>query len=518
MMYFDEAKAQRAVDFFPTHLKHTDGRWAGKRFELSPWQIEHTRQLFGWRRDDGTRRYRTAYIEVPRKNGKSTWAAGVALYLFVCDGEFRPEVYCAATDRKQAGIVYEQARRFVEASPTLLREIDIRQYEQRGRRRGGILTTVVKDTKTRAPSQHGRSASGIIYDEVHAAYTRDIWDVLRTSTGARAQPLTFSISTAGHDRESLCWSLHQQAERFMGGDATVPDHFYGYIYGLPDDAEWRDPENWKVANPNYGVSLSEAYIREMFEEAISTPEAENTFRNLHLNQWTEQAVRWLPMHEWDACQRATTLEDFAGKPCFAALDLANTRDINALSLLFPNESSYGPRYTVFCFYWAPREAISQRAKQDRHQVANWLAKGLIRGTEGNSIDTRQIAADCNAILSRFDCRRMLYDPWGCAPAVAQTIDVPSQPCPQQLGRLAVATREIERLIFAHELTHDGDPVLRWMVSNASTTRPNANGDKRPDKGRSADKIDGLVATVMALAAAMAESTQSVYDTPGQLQL
>lgn len=504
---FSEEHAGRAIRFFEKQVRLVEGERAGRPFILEPWQKRIVGDIFGWLRPDGSRRYRTAYIEIPRKSGKSTMAAGLALYLLLCDHEARPQVYSAAGDRGQARIVFNAARAMIGANPKLEEVAELRQYEIRGIKNGGWYEALSAEAYTK----HGLSAHGIIFDELHVQPNRDLWDVLTTSTGARKQPLTVAITTAGHDRSSICWELHQHAKAVIADPEADPT-FYGVIYGAEPEEDWSDPAVWAKANPNLGVSLRMEYLVEACQRAKDNPEAENTFRNLHLNQWTQQKVRWLPMHLWDECQSDFTEAHYLGRKCFAAIDLASTRDVNAMALLFPEDDG---SYAVLPYFWVPETSQSDRTHQDRRQVLNWSAKGFIRKTSGNVTDYESIAADVMELKSKFDIQKFAFDPWGPAQAFVQILQAEGFPAellqsfPQRITNFAAPSKEFIRLISSKRFRHNGDPVLRWMAENVAAKRDSSD-NIRPDKEASADKIDGIVASVMALGLAISqENTPSL---------
>lgn len=506
---FSNELASRAERFFEKQLRFVEGSdRAGKPFHLEPWQSRIVRELFGWIRHDGSRRYRTAYIEIPRKNGKSTLCAGLALYLLLCDREARPQVYSAAGDRGQARIVFDAARAMVSANSKLEEVAELRQYQIRGNKNGGWYEALSAEAYTK----HGLSAHGIIFDELHVQPNRDLWDVLTTSTGARSQPLTIAITTAGHDRSSICWELHQHAKGVIADPDSDPT-FFGVIYGAEPEEDWTDEAVWAKANPNLGISLRLDYLKEACARAMDNPEAENTFRNLHLNQWTQQAVRWIPMHLWDLCRADFTEEDLRGKLCFSGLDLASTRDTNALSLVFPHDDG---TYSVLPYFWVPEKSQSERTHQDRRQVLNWASKGVIRKTSGSVTDYEMIADDILELKTRFDIQSLAYDPWGPAAAFIQILQKKGFPFDvltefrQSMTNFASPSKEFHRLVSSAKLKHDGNPVLRWMAENVAARR-DSNDNIRPDKDASADKIDGIVATIMGLGMAISTTNVGVAD-------
>jgi phage terminase large subunit-like protein len=344
--------------------------------------------------------------------------------------------------------------------------------------------------------------------------------VLTTSTGARAQPLTIAITTAGFDRSSICWELHQHAKAVIA-DPELDPTFYGVIYGAEPEEDWTDPAVWARANPNLGVSLKLEYLEEACQRAKDNPEAENTFRNLHLNQWTQQAVRWVPMHSWDLCRLEFDEESLRGRRCFGGLDLASTQDTNSLSLVFPEEDG---SYKTLVYYWVPAESKTDRAHQDRRQVLNWANKGLIKTTSGNVTEYATVAEDICELDRMFDIQMLAYDPHGPARAFVQVLQGIGFPLErltefrQTMMNFSPPCKEFQRLIASGRFNHNGDPVLRWMAENVAAAR-DRNDNIRPDKDKSADKIDGVVACIMALGVAISALTEQTWNfQPGTLSL
>lgn len=505
--WFDEAAADRAVAFFDKVLTHTKGEWAGQPLKLSDWQANGIiRPLFGWKRADGTRRYRTAYIQIPRKAGKSTLAAGIALYLLLADGEPGAEVYSAAADRDQAAIVFDMAKQMADAAPAVRKRV---QAFKRALTVPGTASSY-KVLSSEAYTKHGLSAHGIVVDEVHALPNRELWDVLTTSTGARRQPLTVAITTAGFDRNSLCYELYDYACKVRDGIIDAPA-FLPVIYEAAADDDWKAPATWRKAHPGLGVSVKEEYFEAECMKAQQLPSYENTFRRLLLNQWTEQDVRWMPMHEWDAC--GTPLPDLTGRPCFAGLDLSTTTDITALVLAFPD----GPRLHLLPFFWVPKEGITKRARRDRVPYDVWQRDGLIEGTEGNVVDYDVIRKRINELAEKYQIKEIALDRWNATQLSTQLAGDGFDMIAfgQGYASMTAPTKELEKRVLGRELCHGGNPVLRWMASNVSVTNDPA-GNIKPDKAKSTERIDGIVAAMMALGRAMVadEVTPSRYESEG----
>ena len=369
---FDLSAARHAIDFFG-FLRHSKGEWAGDTFTLAPWQAFIVGSLFGWRRDDGLRRFRTAYCAVPRKNGKSTTSAGIGLYLLVADDEQGAEVYSAATTRDQARIVFDEAKRMVASSPALRRRVEPLINNLHVAATASRFMPLSSDSST----MDGLNVHGAIIDELHAHKTRGVVDVLDTATGARRQPLLFEITTAGYDRHSICFEHHDYSSKVLEG-VLQDDSWFAYIAAADEGDDWTDPEVWRKANPNFGISVKQDDLARKAEKAIALPGAQNAFRRMHLNEWTEQAERWIDMAAWDACRWPVDLEPLRGRPCFGGLDLSTTTDVTALAWVFPPDHDDG-LWQVLSRYFVPEDNLRKRAERDRVPYDLWAAPGLHRG-------------------------------------------------------------------------------------------------------------------------------------------
>jgi len=516
--WFDEEAAEFAVSFFPSCLQHIEGVHAGKPFDLLPWQVTVVSDLFGWKRTaDNLRRYRAAYIEVPRKNGKSTFAAGLALFLLLLDDEAGAQVYSAASTRDQAGLVYRIAVAMARKCDGIAEAVKIRDSKKR---------IIYDDTNSfyqvvssDAAAQFGQGASAIIFDEVHTQPNRELWDALTTSVGARPQPLTIAITTAGHDRSSICWELHEFARK-VEADPSCDASFYPVLYGAEASDDWTDPEVWARANPSIGYGVTVDYLATECNRAKQMPSYQNTFRRLHLNQWTEQESRIIPMIEWDECSDAPT--DLEDKPCFVGMDLSSTRDVTALVLVFPDGEG---AFDVLPYFWIPEESASERARQDKMQVMNYAQQGHIETTPGNEIDTFYLVERIGQILGAHNVKTVGFDVWNSG-AIVQMLQrdagIPLEVFLKMRQNFSTYNQPFKRLLgllASRKLRHGGNPVLRWMAGNTAH-RQDASGNIRPDKGRSSDKIDGISAMLMGLALALNAEVElpSVYEESGQLKL
>ena len=514
--YFDERAAQLVERFFDRMLVHIEGPLAGQPFVLEPWQRSIVRELFGRKRPGGLRQYRRLYLEVPRGNGKSTFAAGLALYLLIADDEPSAKIYSAAADRPQAAIVFETAEKMIGASRFLAPRIKpyrnrTMEYPQNGSR----YITLSADAYTK----HGLNPHGIVFDELHAQPNRELYDVLTTAMGKRAQPLMIMITTAGYDRNSICWEQHEYARRVIDGSIDDPTYL-AVIYAAGEQDDWTQPETWRRANPNYGVSVREEFLRQECAVALQSPAYQNTFRRLYLNQWTQQENRWIDMTAWDAC--AQPLPDLSGRACYGGLDLASTTDVSALVLAFPPAPGSGEPTWLLPFFWIPGDNMIERERRDRVPYSTWMRDGLVSATPGNVIDYAYIRQQINALAERYDLREVAYDPWNATQLSTelQGDGVLMVEMRQGFASLSAPSKELLRLVLAQQLAHGGNAVLRWMADNVAA-RQDPAGNVKPDKTRSSGRIDGIVAGVMAIgrmSAANPSAGKSIYEDRGILVL
>lgn len=499
---FDADAAQAAIDFFSL-LKHSKGKWAGEQFELSPWQKFAIGCVFGWKRRDGTRRFRVAHIEVARKNGKTTLAAGVALLLLTIDRESGAEVYCVATKRDQAKLTHEDAEKMVKASPSLRRSVQVFKNNLSVASSNSKLVPLGADGDT----LDGLNVSGAIMDELHAWKKRSLWDVIETATGARDQPLTLITTTAGYNKHSIWWERRDLACKVLDG-VFQDDELFALIYTLDDDDDWTDEKVWGKGNPNLGVTVKVEEIRKRVEEAKQTPGKQNAVRRLRLNQPTEQASRWLDMEKWDACGVVkVAASSLLGRRCWGGLDLASTIDIAALVLAFPWDDETG--FDLLPFFWIPKERIHHRVETDRVPYDRWVDEGWIIATPGNVIDYAFIRAFVLKVAEDYQLVDLGYDPWNATQLALQLQDdgIEVVQFRQGFASLSEPSKELEKLVVSGKLRHGGNPVLRWMASNVSVKQDPA-GNLKPDKSTSTEKIDGIVGSIIAIGRA----TMSPNDT------
>ncbi len=477
---FDADGALRAIGFFRDCLTFTAGEWMGSPFVLQPWQQAIVANLFGWKRPDGRRRYREAFIYVPRKNGKSELAGGLGCLLTFADREPGAQVYCAAADREQARLVFNAARAMVSAEPEL---------ETRGRMYTHSIMvestgSVLKVVSAEAYSKHGINAHGIIIDELHAQPNRELVDVLTTSTGARRQPLIVYITTADFDHESICNEKYDYACKVRDGIIDDPA-FLPVIYEAPGDADWTDPAVWAVANPNLNVSVSCEYLERECRRAQETPTYENTFKRLHLNMKTQQDVRWLSLETWDACGEAIEEADLNGCSCWAGLDLSTTTDLSALVLLFKDRDG---GVTVRPWFWIPADNARKRELRDRVPYETWARQGLVEMTPGNVIDYECIRERINELARRFQIEEIAVDPWNATQLALQLQNDGFKVIVfgQGYKDMTAPTKEWEKLVLSGKLRHGGNPVLRWMAGHVAVEM-DAAGNLKPSKKKSPER-------------------------------
>ena len=512
-----QALADRAVAFINS-LKHTKGVWYGKNFELLPWQDKIVRDLFGTLKPNGYRQYNTAYIEIPKKQGKSELAAAIALYLTCGDGEYGAEVYGCAADRQQASIVFDVAVEMINQCPALKKRCKILASQKR------IVYLPLKSfyqvLSAESYTKHGLNVHGVIFDELHAQPNRALYDVMLTGSGdARKQPLYFLITTAGTDRNSICYEVHQKAKDVMSGkrhDAT----FYPVIYGIEDDDDWTDEKNWYKANPSLDITVDIDKIRAAFNNAKENPAEENLFRQLRLNQWVKQSIRWMPMDKWSMCSYPVDKERLKGRVCYGGLDLSSTTDITAFVLVFPPEDEDG-KYEILPFFWLPEETLDLRVRRDHVPYDTWKAKGLIMTTEGNVVHYGFIEKFIEELGTQYNIREIAYDRWGAVQMVQnlEGMGFTIVPFGQGYKDMSPPTKELMKLVLEKKIAHGGNEVLEWMVDNIFIKTDPA-GNIKPDKEKSTEKIDGAIAMIMALDRAIRHGGQqdSVYNERGIIVL
>jgi len=527
--FFEERSAKRAINFFERYLRHSKGRWAGKPFLLMDWQkYEVVAPLFGWKRKNGTRRFRLAYIEVPKKNGKSGLCSGIALYLLCADGEPGAEVYTAAADHKQAGIVYNESERMVKKSMDLRKRLKIRPSTKTiyYPKNHSVYQALSADVETK----EGYDISGLVFDELHAQKKRALWDTLRYAGAAREQPLFVSITTAGFDRQSVCWEQHEYARKIIKGQVFAPS-FFALIYSTNwEDAEarntdeqeldWRSEEAWIKANPSLGETIKLEDLRQECLEAQESPLKENAFKRYRLNIWTRAETRWFAIDKWNACGGAFDPAVLQGRRCFGGLDMASVDDLASFSLVFePGEDRL---LYVLNWSWCPKENLWKRVKKHRVPYDRWEKDGYLEATEGNAIDELAILKKIFAIKDEYPGMELVgFDRWG-AMSVTSALEEEGLnvvPVGQGFASLSAPSKTLERAVLDEVLRHGDNPVLSWAADNVVVARDPADNIK-PVKDKSTEKIDPVVSLVIAIAAMQhaTEEEEFVYERRGILSL
>lgn len=518
-LFFDPDAAQHVLDFF-NYLRHSKGEWAGAVVELEPWQQFRIGSVFGWMREDpetgeAGRRFRTAYNEVARKNGKSTESAGLGLYLLDADGEPGAEVYSAATKRDQARIVWEEAARMVRRSPSLSKRVNVLRSNMH------VLETASKFEPLGADSDgmDGLNIHGAIIDELHAHRTREVWDVLETATGARRQPLIWAITTAGFDQTGICYEVRTYSVEVLEG-RVQDDTWFAYIATIDESDDPFDESVWIKANPNLGVSVKWDDMRRLAKKAEQLPTALNNFLTKRLNVWTQQETRWIPLDIWDENAGETPAKELEerlkGVTCYGGLDLGSVSDLSAWVMVFPWPDS--DDLDVIARFWCPETRLYDEENRYRYQYQAWAREGWLTATPGRAIDygfiKQQIIRDATQYgLVDFNVDRLFQAHQLSVELIDEGLTVVGMG--QGFVSMAAPMSEFERRLLHGQIHHGNNPVLRWMAGNVAV-KQDAAGNLKPDKATSQGKIDGIVALVMALDRAMrheAPST-SVYAERG----
>jgi phage terminase large subunit-like protein len=507
--YLDHSEARRALGFFRYRLRHIEGDLRGTPLLLGPWQKGIVANLFGWKRPDGTRRYREAFIYVPRKNGKTTLGAGIVLYLLVADGEPGAQVYSTAADREQAAITYRCADGMVEQDAGLsCRVKPFKTYKSLEFFPADGSPCVFKALSADVGTKHGLNVHGALNDELHAHDKRDLIDVIETATGARSQPLIVHITTADVRRLSICNEKREYAINVRDG-IFADAGFFPCIYEASVEDDWRDPKVWAKANPNLGVSVGIEEMERAARQAQQVPAKQNTFKRLRLNIRTHSESVWIPVDRWDECRDDDfDAEALAGKPCYGGLDLSSTTDLTAFVLLFHKDG-----WKALPFFWMPREKALERQDRDNVPYLLWESQGFLEFTEGDVVDQDFILERVTQIAELYRVIDVGVDRFK-ADYLIPLMGNRGVTCVafgQGFVSMSDPTKGLERLILKRELGHDGNPVLRWCLANMMVELDAAEGVK-PSKKKATERIDGIVALIMATGRALqcAGARKSIY--------
>ena len=461
--------------------------------------------------DSPSHQYLVGRSFLPTHN--SELAAAIALYLLYADNEPAAEVFSAAADRQQAGIVFEVARRMIEMTPALMKRSKIMTAGKRvvNYSNSGYYQVVSADVG----GKHGYSISGLIFDEIHNQPNRDLWDVLTKGSGdARRQPLHIAITTAGTDKNSICYELHSKALDILNGRKVDPT-FYPVVYSLPEDADWSDEANWFKVNPSLGYTVPLDRMRDAFRQAQENPAEENVFRTLRLCQWVGSTVRWIPEHVYEKGSRAIDLAGLAGRECYAGLDLSSTSDITAFVMVFPPLQEGDP-YIAVPHFWLPKETLDLRVRRDKVPYDVWERQGLFHVTEGNVVDYAFVRRTICELGERYHIMEIGVDRWNATQLITELEGdgFTMIPFGQGFKDMSPGTKELEKLLLEGKMIHGGNPVLQWMAGNVVIEIDSASNYK-PSKRKSTEKIDGIVAWIMGLDRAIRHQDHgSVYDERG----
>jgi phage terminase large subunit-like protein len=508
-LWFDEEAANRVLQFFG-FLKQSKGRWAQQPIDLQPSQVFRIGSVFGWKRADGSRRFRVAYNEVPRKYGKTTEAAGIGNYLAFFEGEPGAEVYATATKRDQAKICWNEAKWQMSNAPAKLKaRLDIRVANMNRPDNASKFEALGADKD----GTDGLNPHGIVLDEIHAWKSEEFLGKLETASGARSQPLRWVITTAGTQTSTIYLSEHGYAEQVLRGNYE-DDSWFVFISCADDPEKWGDEEQWQLANPHIGVTVSLDVIRDEFRRAKVSPAKQSMFKRMYLGIITSSAEAWLNSETWDAQQESIGVED--GASCSVGGDLSSIRDLTAMTYWFPDDDGDGGE--LIAKLYMPEEGITKRVSEDGVPYDAWAAAGHITLTPGASVDYDFIIEDFRAMAEQYTVRSLGMDPWnGIQVRTALERDgFTVVKVPQSHVRLNACVDEAERL-FGIGRVRCANPVMRWMAMNAVVST-DAHKNRKLDKVRSPEKIDGIVAWLNALSEAMATADEppSVYEERGIL--
>ena len=518
-LYFDEDSAIHILDFF-SHLKHTKGKWAGQYFELSDWQVFILWVLFGWKNADGTRRFRFAYNEVARKNGKSTLAAGIGLYMFGFDGEQGAECYTVATKMEQAKIVHKEAENMVRKSAGLRKRFGIHVNNIHDIETASKFEPLGADSKT----MDGLNPHCTLVDELHAHPDGSLVDVMRSAMGARTQPMLLAITTAGFNSNNYCHQQRDYAVKILQG-IIEDDTFFAIIFTLdgwdtnePDKDDWKDPAVWAKANPNLNISVGIKDMQDMAKEAAESPGKLNNFLVKKLNIWTTQQVKYINLDKWNECKEVISEDDLIGKRCMVGLDLSTNTDIAGYVLVF----QFDDKYAVLPRLFIPKDNAIARQRKDKVPYPTWIEQGYLIATSGNVIDYKAIRQKLFEDSNKFNIDQIAFDRWNFEALRQQLIEegLPESKMiafGQGYASMSSPTKKLEAIILAIQIIHNNNPVLRWMAENLTVSTDPA-GNVKPDKEKSNEKIDGMVMLIMALGLWITkpQKTASVYETRGVL--
>ena len=508
-------------DFYPAdnlcgfieRLPHVKGPLAGESIQLQPWQAFILTTVFGWVKPDGKRRFRRSYIEVPRGNAKSTLSSALALYMLTADREGGAEVYSLATTRDQARIVFGDAQTMARRSPGFRRRFSVEVGAHN-------MHVLASGSKFEALSAEGSTLDGLnihfgCVDELHAHKTRTVYDVVETGTGKRDNSLLWVITTAGSNRAGICYEVRTFVSKLLDG-VFEDDTQFGIIYGLDDGDDWTSENALIKANPNWGISVRPEILGPLQAKAMQLPSAVNNFKTKHLNEWVNADTAWMDMRAWDACaDTSLEIDNFIGQPCWIGLDLASKTDIAALILIFAHPE-IADAYLTFGKYYLPEDTVHGAGNS---QYSGWMRIDRLTVTPGNVIDFSWIEADLLDMASRFAIQAVAFDPFQATQLSTRMLaeGLPMIEVRPTVLNFSEPMKILEALVLQKKLAHDGDPVLTWMASNV-VAHLDVKDNIYPRKERPENKIDGIVALIMALSRAIKPGDAVVLGADYELML
>lgn len=487
---FDVDKAQRILDFFPDFIRHVKGKLAGQPYELSDWEAFILINLFGFVDENGKRRFRTAYVEVARKNSKSTFCSGIALFMTAFDMEGGAEVYSAATTRDQARIVFGDAQNMVRKSPPLKKVFGVHKLNIHHMKSASKFEPLSSDAQT----LDGLNIHCGIMDEVHAHKTREVWDVVETATGAREQPLILAITTAGFNKQGIGYEQREYVTKVLDG-VVDDDTYFGIIFTIDEDDDPFDQSVWVKANPNLGRSKKLDDMQRLAKKAQEMPAARNNFLTKHLNVWVNAETAWLDMVKWEKLPERGSVEHLKTLPCYIGMDLANKLDVAAVIAAFPD----GNKIHFLCKFYLPENTIFNKSRTIGNMYDTWAKQGYLTLTDGDIIDHEYIEHDIREMLNDFDVQAVGFDPWGSTQMSIRLAEegAPMVEIPQTVKNLSESMKEVEAKVISGELHKDKNPMMDWMASNI-VVKLDRNENYFPNKEHADNKIDGMVALFMAV--------------------
>lgn len=486
----------------------------GKPFVLPKWQHDIIWDVYGTVTDKGVRQYRSAYLEIPKKNGKTTLIAGLSLYHLTCDGP-GGQIYCCAADRKQAELVYNAAVGMIEQNEDL--QAILKVTDSRKEIKNTITGTVMKVLSAEAYTKHGINPTVVIFDELHAQPNRELYDTMTFGAGAaRKEPLWWVITTAGNDpdKNSIGWEVHEQAQKIIDGELEDPS-WYAKIYNAPDDADIFDESTWYKANPSLGITIDIDSVRREAIAARNSEASERLFRWLRLNQWVSvKQIGWLPLTLWDSTTGEWSKAELVGKKCYPGLDLSSTIDLTGLALVFPPQEGL-PDWRVLIEGWIPEDNMKERIHRDSVPYDRWVKQGFLHATPGNVVDYDFVEARIVTLSKQYKFMNGGTDPWNSRMLTQrlQKEGVEFLEVNQNMANMSPAMKEIERLLRTGQFTHEENPLARWCFGNVATV-VDGNENIKPMKNKSKDRIDLTVAWINAMAIAIRQEKESVYETRG----